>query len=308
MITYNHEKFIEQAVASVIAQETSFDYEIVIGEDCSKDRTREILLDLQKTYPDKIRLLLPPQNIGMHENFAQTLSACTGQYVAILEGDDYWTSTQKLQKQVDDLDNHPNCVICFHAVRIFHEDRGHPDQIHPHTANRISTIEDLIVNNFIPTLSVMFRNGFIDNLPQWLNTLPMADWPFNILNAQHGDILFINEVMADYRSHEGGVWSSISTAKKLQGIVKMHEVVNNHFKNKYSGILNPAISNLYFMTAIEHENSGNIKDACLCSLRSLTISPFKKSMSRKDIIKLFFRLHLKLLAAKLPFIKSDKLS
>src|SRR4051794_3890726 len=114
MITYNHERFIEQAVASALTQATSFEYEIVIGEDCSTDRTRNILIELQRANPDKIRLLLPEHNLGAQRNFVQTLDMCRGQYIAYLEGDDYWTSSAKLQQQVDFLDQHADFAICFH--------------------------------------------------------------------------------------------------------------------------------------------------------------------------------------------------
>jgi glycosyltransferase involved in cell wall biosynthesis len=101
MITYNHEKFIAQAIDSILMQQTDFEYEIVVGDDFSKDRTRAILDNYKKKHPSKIKLLFPDRNLGMHRNFIQTLNSCQGQYVALLEGDDYWTSPYKLQKQVD---------------------------------------------------------------------------------------------------------------------------------------------------------------------------------------------------------------
>jgi glycosyltransferase involved in cell wall biosynthesis len=110
MITYNHERYIAKALDNVLSQSTNFDYEVIIGEDFSTDNTRSIIIDYQKRYPDKFQLLLNDKNIGMHKNTAQVLRACRGQYVALLEGDDYWTSTHKLQLQVDFLDRHPECV------------------------------------------------------------------------------------------------------------------------------------------------------------------------------------------------------
>ena len=103
MITYNHERFIAQAVESALMQETDFDYEIVIGEDCSTDGTRQVLLDLHDRHPDRIRLLLREKNIGASHNFVGTLEACRGEYVAFLDGDDYWTCPNKLQKQANSI-------------------------------------------------------------------------------------------------------------------------------------------------------------------------------------------------------------
>src|SRR5271167_3774085 len=97
MITYNHEGFIAQAIESVLAQRVNFDYEIVVGEDCSTDRTRDILMDFHRQYPDRIVPLLRNQNIGAMRNAEATLAACRGQYLALIEGDDYWTCEDKLQ-------------------------------------------------------------------------------------------------------------------------------------------------------------------------------------------------------------------
>lgn len=96
MITYNHEKFISQAIESVLMKKTNFDYELVIGEDCSTDRTRKICIDYRKEYPDKIKLLLRESSLGIHRNFVDTLKECTGEYIVLLEGDDYWTETYML--------------------------------------------------------------------------------------------------------------------------------------------------------------------------------------------------------------------
>jgi glycosyltransferase involved in cell wall biosynthesis len=127
MLTYNHEAYVAQALESVLMQQTDFAYEIVLGEDCSTDHTREIVIDFQRQFPEKLRLLLPAQNLGMHQNFMQTLNACTGKYIALLEGDDCWTSPYKLQRQADYLDRNNDFAICFHNARMCFEDgRGEP--------------------------------------------------------------------------------------------------------------------------------------------------------------------------------------
>src|SRR5688500_13476797 len=105
--TYNHEKFIAEAIESVLRQQPSLSYEIVIGEDCSTDRTREIVLSYKEKYPDKIILYLPKQNTGMVQMTKKSYSFCTGRYVAWLDGDDYWVDPFKLQKQVDFLEANP---------------------------------------------------------------------------------------------------------------------------------------------------------------------------------------------------------
>lgn len=113
MITYNHAPFIAQAIEGVLQQKTNFPFELVIGEDCSTDGTREIVFEYQKKYPDVIRVITSDQNIGMKKNGYRTIKACRGKYIAFCEGDDYWHHPEKLQKQVDYLERHPECSMLF---------------------------------------------------------------------------------------------------------------------------------------------------------------------------------------------------
>ncbi|MCR5788735.1 MAG: glycosyltransferase [Lachnospiraceae bacterium] len=115
-ITYNHEKYVEKALRSVLTQETDFDFEVVVGEDCSTDRTREILTAVAAEYPDKtVRLRFREENSGRPTlNVYETTKACQGEYLAYLEGDDYWSDPHKLQKQVDFLEAHPEYIACTH--------------------------------------------------------------------------------------------------------------------------------------------------------------------------------------------------
>jgi glycosyltransferase involved in cell wall biosynthesis len=117
MITYNHEKYIAQALNSVLMQKTSFDYEIVIGDDCSTDSTQKIIKDYVTKHPNKIKPIFQTVNVGAMRNaYEFTLPECKGKYIATLEGDDYWTDPDKLQKQVDFLESNENYSVCFHHV------------------------------------------------------------------------------------------------------------------------------------------------------------------------------------------------
>jgi len=108
MITYNHEPFIAQAIEGVLMQKTDFPIELIIGEDCSTDRTREIVVDYQKKHPDIIRVIISDKNVGMHKNGQRSEKVCRGKYIAYCEGDDYWIEPLKLQKQVDFLEANPD--------------------------------------------------------------------------------------------------------------------------------------------------------------------------------------------------------
>ena len=164
MITYNHERFIAQAIQSALEQQTDFDYEIVIGEDCSTDRTREIVMDFHRRYPDRVVPLLRNKNLGMMRNFMETLSACRGQYIAFLEGDDYWTSCDKLQRQVDFLDTHPDYAICCGRVTILNEIRVESGGV-PSSKAGTYAIADLLQANFIATCTSVCRWGLLGIYP-----------------------------------------------------------------------------------------------------------------------------------------------
>ena len=122
MITYNHEPYIRQAIGGVMMQKTEFEFELVIGEDASQDKTREICFEYQKKYPDKIRVLWSEYNVGVNGNLSRTLARCRGEYIAFCEGDDYWTDPLKLQKQVDVMRQHLNAGLCLTGAEILAED------------------------------------------------------------------------------------------------------------------------------------------------------------------------------------------
>jgi glycosyltransferase involved in cell wall biosynthesis len=120
MITYNHAPYITQAIEGVLAQKTNFPFELVIGEDCSTDGTREIVFQFQDRYPDTIRVISSEKNVGPKQNIYRTMKACRGKYIAHCEGDDYWHHLHKLQKQADYLENHPECGLVFSRYAVNH--------------------------------------------------------------------------------------------------------------------------------------------------------------------------------------------
>ena len=131
MITYNHELYIAQAVEGVLRQQTDFPFELVIGEDCSTDRTREIVLEHQKKHPETIRVITGERNVGASANELRTDKACRGKYVAYCEGDDYWHHPLKLQKQVDYLELHPEVGLVHSGADEYHVATGRRVRWHP---------------------------------------------------------------------------------------------------------------------------------------------------------------------------------
>ena len=257
MITYNHECFIREALESVLAQRVSFDYEIVVGEDCSTDGTRSILMDFHRRYPERIVPLLHDRNIGALRNFQATLAACRGQYLAIVEGDDYWTCEDKLRRQVDFLDRHPDYAICCHRAQIRDETAGGRVDVVPSFAAGSYTIEDLIAFNFIPTCTVMYRWGSVGPLPDWFLDLKLGDWPLHILVARSGKIELMDEVMAVYRMHSGGMWTSGDAIDQKYAMMRMMKALDRHLNFQYANAIHRTCAVFYFDMAIIERLSGN---------------------------------------------------
>ncbi len=247
ILTYNHEGFISRAIESVLTQETTFEVEIIITEDCSTDRTRDILLRYCDAYPDRIRLLLSERNQNDNQVLTRAIGAARGRYVAVLDGDDYWTSPEKLRKQVEFLDTHADCAICCHNVDVVYDDGALPS--HPYylpepsyrlsarAPSSISTVADLMSGNFIQTCSVMFRAGLIAYWPDWFDGFMVGDWPLHVLNAEHGNIGYIDEILATYRVHARGLWSSqlslYPDGMTFERMIGAFDTLDRHFGGRY---------------------------------------------------------------------------
>lgn len=290
MITYNHQEFIAKALDSILMQKTNFDYEIVIGEDCSTDKTRDIVIDYRDRYPDKFRLLLNGKNLGMYRNSKQTFESCKGKYIAMLEGDDYWTSPDKLQKQVDFLDNHHECAICFHNVAEIYKDgsRAPHDSLSEARKKEFFTVDDLLRKNFMATPSVMYRNGLVEEIPEWFSSLKLGDWPLHILHALHGQIGYIDEVMAVHLNHQGGVWTRMSSLEHAKALVAVYDHLYAHLGPKYGGEISRYLHDLHLMIAEMLEDMGELAEAKKNAVRSFA-NHFKVS---KKLVKLLARLYM----------------
>lgn len=207
MVTYNQEKYIAQAIDSILMQKVNFDYEIVIGEDFSTDRTREIVLDYKAKYPNQIKLLLQDNNIGLVKNFIATLIACTGKYIAILEGDDYWTDSSKLQKQVDFLEENPDYGLVHTAIKIYNQNKN--KMLKGDFGNAANTFNDLLIKNEIYPLTVLFRNDLVKSYLSkfYLESLTWKtlDYPIWLWIAFKSKIKYFSDCTAVYRLAENSL-------------------------------------------------------------------------------------------------------
>ncbi len=234
IITYNQEKYIEQCLQGAVEQKVNFSYEIIIGDDYSTDRTGEIIQRYSAQYPGLIKYFRREKNLGMNKNWIETIKNCSGRYIAICEGDDYWTDPNKLQKQVDFLDSHSKFSLSFHNALIVYENGNNqtipfcdPDQ------KATSALPDIIKKNFIPTASILFRKANVESIPGWFDKIKMADWALHILNARHGKLGYLNEIMSVYRIHDNGIWTSLSEEDNINAKIEFFQKINDYLNYKY---------------------------------------------------------------------------
>lgn len=227
MWAYNHRPYVEQAIESVLAQQTQYSYELVVSDDCSTDGTAEILKDYQKRYPKKIRLILSTRNMWKDGDITgRLLAQARGRYAALHHGDDYWTDPLKLQKQVDFLETHPECSACYTNAAVVNED-GNPNPsiylgagppaawiVRPAEARR--TQDDIFTRLAIPTCTLCYRTQYLRDLPKWANRTATGDWAMAMVLSGRGPIQYLDEITATYRRHGGGTWTSLETMMTLK--------------------------------------------------------------------------------------------
>ncbi|CAK7063221.1 glycosyltransferase [Tissierella sp.] len=211
MTTYNHEEFIEEAIESVLMQEVNFKYELVIGEDCSTDNTREIVKKYKEKYPDIIKLSLQKENSEGRKNFTSAFDMCSGEYVALLEGDDYWTDENKLQKQVDFLDKNPDCSLCGHGYKRYHEESKKflgdiVEEIEKFSLEDFLKEDILSTNRFhVRTLTRMFRKDALINKEKDLKDLILWDYVIETILLMNGYGACLRDNMGVYRINKNSI-------------------------------------------------------------------------------------------------------
>ena len=205
LLTYNQEQFIAQTINSILMQKANFNFQIVIGEDCSTDGTRSICETFAEKYSNKIKLLPAlEKNIGLIANYMRTIKACEGKYIAICDGDDYWIDENKLQKQVSFLEDNPNYSIVYSKLKKLFPDGTFKESIQ-RKLKQAGDFDDLVFENVIPSVTVLFRNRQnISAVPTWITNFPYGDWPTYLwILKDGGKIHFMDEITAVYRMHIG---------------------------------------------------------------------------------------------------------
>jgi glycosyltransferase involved in cell wall biosynthesis len=238
VLTYDHEKYIDQALHGALRQKTRFDFEVVVAEDCSRDATAEKVRAVARAHPGRVRVLDRPRNLGLVGNFLDAYSACAGEYVAILEGDDIWHDPRKLQRLADVLDRRRHCSFAFHNVRLLFEDGREQDGCCPSFLKPRLGLRDFVANNYVPNCSaVMFRHRLIERFPDWFGRLSYYDWPLHILHLEHGPAAYLSEPLSTYRIHGASAWHGASHGYRLNKLLEIFAAINEHLEFRYEAVL-----------------------------------------------------------------------
>jgi len=240
MVTYNHEDYIQQAIESIMMQQTNFHYKLFIGEDYSSDNTRKICDALKKKYPKKIELLVLNQNIGPNKNASQIYNACfdsEAKYIAMCEGDDYWTDPLKLQKQVDAMEANEKISLVYTNCKITFEDGRLPSRIrYSSLMPEGKCLEKVIDGNFPQTLSILFRTSFLPNGISKITKLKyaMGDYPLFLYLSLVGEYKYLPDVTCVYRRNSNSIMESnlLDYKKQLKFIDSSREVLIDFLKEQ----------------------------------------------------------------------------
>lgn len=262
VFAYNHEKYFAQALDSVLLQKVDFELEIIIAEDYSTDSTLQIAEAYQARYPAIIRVVQPSRRekltIQGHQtgrfNFLNALNSCRGKYIAVLDGDDYWLVSDKLQRQVDYLENNPDCSLVFHNVYLQQSEeqselnRTYLPDLFP---GNLDLRQLLVRENYIPTSSVLFRNNIPNAFPKIFNTCMFGDWPLHIYNLKFGSPAYMREAMSVYR-FGNGIWTKRKKIDQLLPILDFYDQVDEIMPKDILILIPRALVRLHRIVAWEY--------------------------------------------------------
>lgn len=280
MITYNHEKFIAEAIEGVVMQKTNFPFELVIGEDCSTDSTRAICIEYQQKYPDIIKLRLPETNQGMMLNWINNINSGAGKYIALCDGDDYWTDPFKLQKQVDFMEVNPDFALCSHQTYTLM--CGHLDE-NIEMERDVLTTQDLISKDWgLLTASIFFRKS-AHKTPDWYYTVKNGDYALQLIVSLSGKIKFLPEYMAVYRQHLGGMSSTLKPLNQTAWMVYLLHEFDRYTNHKFKKAIIERIKRMYRIQIYYAKGYSLRKAAAVLTLfqKLVFLNPFLIESKRK---------------------------
>ena len=243
MITYNHDPYIAQAIEGVLIQETDFPIELVIGEDCSTDRTRKIVLEYQKKYPEIIRMITSEKNVGAKKNGKRTRALCRGKYLAFCEGDDFWHHPKKLQMQVDYLETHPECGLVHSDGVKYIVEKCKKIPYHSkkeRLLNNENVVKSMIEwDYYVITCSAVVRKDLLEEIYktcqfEFGEKFLSGDFQLWLEIAYRSKVKYIDESFVTYNVLPESAIHTKDVEKKIR-LLKYWLEIHIHYVNKYGG-------------------------------------------------------------------------
>lgn len=277
--TYNMEAFIGEALDSWLAQQVSFQYDILISDDGSTDGTCDVVRRYMERYPN-IRLI-STGHVGKMPNFIRSLKESKGKYVALCDGDDYWIDPFKLQKQFDFMESHPEFSACFTNSYVLDTVTGEKKIAKTQLWDEATT-EGLLKHRdndnvqMSPghTSTYFYRNQFLQDYPEWMYGDVMTDFPLYMLMSRYGKAKFINDITSVYRHRPEGVSSkNFSFEKGIRRRIFVYKNVNRDFQYKFRSIINPIIADYYFTLGKRLYKTGEKKKGLMSVFRAIFYDP-----------------------------------
>lgn len=237
LISYNQQQYIRQAIESILMQKFDGEVEVIVADDCSKDSTFDIIKEYESKSPFRFVYMPRETNVGMRMNYKRAFAACDGDYMAILEGDDWWSSDDHLQQHVDFLKAHRKCSMSFNRINYYNENSGDYQLTYwPYPADSYTyTLKDLIISGdmIVNLSSCVFRTNLIKTLPDDLFEIDFADWELGMWMAQFGKIATLKQSTSVYRCNPNGQWTRLGDDAKKRSKIRTLDVMDSFFGFKY---------------------------------------------------------------------------
>lgn len=270
MTAYNSEKWLARALDSVLMQQTEFPVEVVVGDDCSTDGTVAVARSYRQRHPEMIRVLEREKNLGIQRNYYGTFEHCRGKYIAWLDADDYWTDPEKLAIQVATLEADPTVMICGHFVRwVTHEGNVRRERYPSIAAGRYG-LDEILRHDFLPSPSVVYRNGIQHKLPEWYFDLaPTTDWPIYVMGALAGDIVLLDRTMADYMLTPGSAIMSKGNLYWYQTDARFYDHIESVLPAKWRRLVRAEKGRRYQDIAYHLRQQGDFAGSRKAAMKAL---------------------------------------
>lgn len=289
-VTFNHAAYIRQALDSFLMQKTEFKYEILIHDDASTDGTGDIIREYAEKYPDIVKPLIQTENqysqgidnISGAFNFPRA----RGKYIFMCDGDDYWITPDKMQKQVDYMEAHPECTLCIHSAKIHLVGKAITEgQMRPYRKNRIITPEEIVDKpSGYAMSSMVFPSRLVRNLPDYYVDCPVGDTPIQLMAAAEGYGYYMDEPMSAYRVGVAGSWT---VEGKNGDYEKKQQIYYKRMKKTYE--------------QYDAATSGRLKEAAKSALRRTYYHTMVNTRMFKEIMNPEFRRYYKELTPRTRF-------